>query len=104
MTDHQHVQMFVYGIDGVRTSGIGRRGEHVAEGSRLDDIRRVPAACTFGVIGVNRTTTDCSNSVFNKARLIKCIGVYGYLNVKVLPRRLSMYLSQTASFPSPRGA
>ena len=53
VTDHQHVEMLIDGIDGKRTRGVGRRRQNMWLANRPQNIRGVPAACAFGVKGVD---------------------------------------------------
>src|SRR6185436_8430499 len=53
MTDHQHVEMFVDGVDRVWAGGIGRAGKNICLTTDADNVRRVTATGTFGMVGVD---------------------------------------------------
>ncbi len=44
VADHQHVEMFVNGVDRVRPGGIGGTGQHIRFTANSNDVRRVAAA------------------------------------------------------------
>src|SRR6516225_2806765 len=46
-----------------------------------DDVRRMPAARAFGVIGVDRAVGDGRNRILDKSRFVERVGVDGHLNV-----------------------
>ena len=47
MADHQHVEMLVKGIDGVRAGGVGGTGQDVWLAANADNVRRMAAARAF---------------------------------------------------------
>ena len=55
---HQHVEVLVDRVDGVRPRRVGRRRQHVRLAARLDDVGRVAAAGAFGVVGVDRAALE----------------------------------------------
>ena len=81
VADHQHVHMFIQGVDGVRSGGIGRGRQNVVLTHNFHDVGCVPTTSAFGVKGVDGATLEGSNGVFHKARLIECVRVDGHLGV-----------------------
>ena len=75
VTNHQHIEMFIYGIDGVRTCRVGRRWQHIGLPTGFDDIGRMATTRTFRVIGMNRAITNRCQRVFHKSTFIQGIGM-----------------------------
>ena len=65
MADHQHVEMFVDGVDSERPGWIGRRGQHILFAAKFDDIGRVAAAGALGVEGVNGAPFEGGDGVLD---------------------------------------
>jgi hypothetical protein len=53
VTDHQHVQVFVDGINRERPSRVGRTGQHVRYAADLDNIRCMSTARAFSMVDHN---------------------------------------------------
>ena len=66
MTHHQHVEMFVERIGGVRPRRIRGAREHVRFTTHPDDVGRVTPACAFGVIRVNRASLERGDRVVHE--------------------------------------
>ncbi len=79
--DHQHVEMLVDRIDGVGARGIGRRWQDIALGTGADDVRRVTAASTFRVIGMDRAARYRRERRLDEAGLVEGVGVDRHLHV-----------------------
>ena len=81
VTDHQHVEMFFERVHREGPGRVGRRRQYVLVTTYLDDVWRVPAACAFGVKGVDRTALDRGDSVLDKAALVQGVSVDHHLHV-----------------------
>ena len=68
VADHQHVEMFVDRVHGKGPRGVGAGGKDVGQAGDLDDVRRMTAARTLGVEGVDRAALDGRDRVVDKAR------------------------------------
>ena len=53
VADHQHVEVFLDGVDGVRPGRVGGRRQYVRLRDDRDDVGCVPAAGALGVVGVD---------------------------------------------------
>ena len=84
VTDHEHVEMLVDGIDREGPRRVGARGQDVRQAGDANDVRRVAAAGAFRVIGVNRTALDRGNGIFDEARLVQRVRVDGDLDVVLI--------------------
>ena len=84
MTDHQHVEMLVDGIDGERPRGICGGGQHVGLPANAQNVRRVPAARALGVEGVDGAALERRQRVLDKAGLVERVGVDGHLHVELV--------------------
>jgi hypothetical protein len=69
MADHQHVQMFVHGVDRVGPGRIGGGGQHVRLTAGADDVGRMTPASAFGVISVNRPTLESRRGYPRQSRI-----------------------------------
>ena len=78
---HQHVEMLVDGVDRVRPRRIGGGRQHVGQAADLDDVRGVPAARAFGVIGVDGAALEGRDRVLDEAALVQRVGVDHHLHV-----------------------
>ena len=67
MADHQHIQMFIDSINRVRACRVSRRGKNIQLTTGLNNIRRMAAAGTFGMVGVNGSASDSVEGRFDKA-------------------------------------
>ncbi len=81
MADHQHVQMLIDGVARERAGRVGRAGQHVRKAAGLDDVRRVAATGTFGVIGMDGTALQRGQCGFDKAGLVEGVAVDRHLHV-----------------------
>jgi hypothetical protein len=66
MADHEHVEVLVNSVDGVGTGRVGGTGQHMGFAADADDVRRVPAAGPFGVVGVNGAAFDGGDGASTK--------------------------------------
>ena len=104
MADHQHVEMLVDGVDGVRPRRVRRGGQHVVGAARFDDVRRVAAAGAFRVIRVDRAAAERRERRLDEARLVQRVGVDRDLHVVALRDVEARRRSPPASCPSLRAA
>ena len=70
MTHHQHIEMFVNGIDGKRTGGISGTGQHIQFAAGFNNIWCVSTTGALGVIGMDGAAFKRSQCRFNKTRFI----------------------------------
>ena len=84
MADHQHVQVLVDGIDRVRHGRIRGGWEHIGGRRRADDIRRVAAARSLCMIGVNGPASDSRQRVLHAAAFIQGVRMNRYLHVIII--------------------
>ena len=76
MADHQHVEVLGDGVHGVRQGRVGRSRNDVRQARQRDDVRRVPAAGTLDVEGVDRPAADrARSSTADVAGLVERVGV-----------------------------
>ena len=59
--------MLIHRIHRIGPSRIRRRRQYISVGASLDDVGRVTAARTLGVIGMNRATSKSRKRVFDKS-------------------------------------
>ncbi len=81
MAHHQHVQVFVDGVAGERPGWVGGAGQHVGEATGLDDVWRVTATGTFGVVGVDGAALEGGEGGFDKAGFVEGVAVDRHLHV-----------------------
>ena len=81
MANHQHIKVLVDGVNREWTGRIGRGGQHVALPAHFYDVRRVSAAGTLRVVGMNRPSLKGGNRIFDETRLVERVGMYGDLYV-----------------------
>src|SRR5687768_559274 len=84
MTNHQHIEMFIQRVDGVWPRGIRRTRQHIGFSTNANDVRRVPAASAFRMIGVNRAALEGLDASLDKRRFVQGVGVDGYLDIMLL--------------------
>ena len=66
VADHQHIEMFIDGVESVGQRWVGGRRQNVRVGAGGDDVRRMAAAGPFGMEGVDGAPGDGSQRVFDK--------------------------------------
>ena len=81
MTDHQHVEMFFYCVDGKGSCGVGGGGQHIFLTANSDNIRRMPATGPFGMKSMDRPASHRGHGMFHKARFVQSIRVDHNLNI-----------------------
>src|SRR5690606_37770887 len=74
------VEVLVDGVRGVRARRVGRRRQYVGLAGDADDVRGVPAAGAFGVVGVDRAPVDRGEGGFQEAAFVERVGVDGDLH------------------------
>jgi len=84
VTDHEHVEVLVDGVDRVGARRVVRGGQHVGLAARADDVRRVAAAGALGVVRVDRAALERRQRVLEEARLVERVGVDGHLHVELV--------------------
>ena len=70
VTDHQHVEMFIRGVDRIGSRRVGGRRQYIGFTAGLDDVRSMSTTGTFGVIGVNGPALHCRQGVLDETRFI----------------------------------
>ncbi len=75
MAHHEHVEVLVEGVDGVRPGRIGGTGQHIRVRGDGDDVRCVPATGALGVIRVDAAALDRGQGVLDETRLVEGVGV-----------------------------
>ena len=98
VADHQHVQMLIDCVAGVRTGWIGGRGDHVGLATDLDDVGGMAAAGAFRVEGMNGTALESLDGVLYEAAFVQGVGMDHHLYVHLVRYR------QTAIDRRRRGA
>ncbi|SXP23339.1 Uncharacterised protein [Klebsiella pneumoniae] len=81
VADHQHIEMFIDGVEGVGQRWVGGRRQNVRVGAGGDDVRRMAAAGPFGMEGVDGAPADGGEGVFHKTGFIQGVAVQGDLDV-----------------------
>ena len=84
MTDHQHVDVFIQCVDGVRACRIGRRRQHIGLSHYFQNIWGMSATSTFSMKGVDRAAFKCCYRVLNKTRFVQGVGMNSYLCIRRL--------------------
>ena len=67
VANHQHVEVFINGIDGIGQRRVSGGGQDIRMRAGGDDIWRMPAAGPFGVKGVDGTIANRRQRIFDKA-------------------------------------
>jgi len=78
---HQHVEVLVERVDGVRPGRVGRARQDVELAAHPQDVRGVAAAGALGVIGVDRPAAERGDRVVDVPRLVERVGVDRDLDV-----------------------
>ena len=81
VADHQHVEVFLERVGGVRPGGVGAAGQHVGFAADFDDVRGMSTTCALGMEGVNRSPLDGGNRVFNETGFVQRVGVNADLHI-----------------------
>ena len=87
VANHQHIEMLVDGIDRVGHGRVGRAGQDIGQAGRLDDVRGVATASTFGMEGVDGAALEGAQRGFDEARFVERVGVDGDLDVHLVGHR-----------------
>src|SRR5215469_9273879 len=75
MRDHHHIEGLIEGIYRIGSSWSGRRWNDVWFGAYLDDVGRMSAACPFGVKGVNGSSLEGRDCIFDETAFVERIGM-----------------------------
>ena len=81
MAHHEHIQMFIYGVDGVGPRRVRRRRQDIGLSARLDDVRCVAAPRTLGVVGVDRAPLHRGQRLLDETGLVERVRVNRHLHV-----------------------
>ena len=81
VTDHQHVQMFVYRVDGEGPCRVGRGGQNKAFAADFDNVRGVAAACAFGMKRVDGAALHGLYRMFDKPGFVQRVCVDHHLHI-----------------------
>src|SRR5258708_5747683 len=81
VADHQHIQVLRKSIRGKRHRRVCRRWQNIVERSNTDNIRRMPTTGSLGMIGMNGSSRNGCDGIFNKASLIDRICVNCHLHI-----------------------
>src|SRR5690606_26994380 len=84
---HQHVEVFIHGVDGIGRGGVGGRGQHVGFAAGLGGTGAVAAAGTLGVVGVDGATLEGGQGVLHEAGFVEGVGVDRSLDVVLFRHR-----------------
>ncbi len=104
MADHQHVEVLVERVDGVRPRRVGGTRQHVGMGGDRDDVGRVPAAGALGVIRVDRPPFDGGEGVLDEAHLVEGVGVDVHLDAGLVGDGEARVDCRGRRTPSPHAA
>ena len=83
VANHEHVEVFVYGIDGVGACGVGGGGQYIGFSAQAHNVGCMTATSAFGVVGVNGAPFEGRRRLFYKSRFVEGVGMDGNLNVVV---------------------
>ena len=63
---HQHVHVFVQGVDGVGACGVGGGGQHIGLAHHFQNVRCMAATRALGMESVDGAPLECGHRVFHK--------------------------------------
>ena len=75
VADHEHVEVLVEGVHGVRPGRVRAAGQHVRVPGDGDDVRRVTASGTLRVVRVDAPAGDRGQGVLDEAGLVEGVAV-----------------------------
>ena len=84
MAYHEHIQMLIHRIHGVRHGGVGGRRQHTRFTHQAQNIRRMPATGTFGMEGLDGAAANGLDGFLDKAAFIQRVGMDGDLNIHLI--------------------
>jgi hypothetical protein len=84
MAHHQHVEVLVDRVDGVRARRVGRRRQHVRLAARPDDVGRMAAARALGVVRVDRAAADRVERRLDEAGFVQRVSMDRDLHVHLV--------------------
>ncbi len=87
MTHHQHVQMLIQRVRRIGPRRISGARQHIRQPGHLNDVRRMPAAGTFGMERMDRAALERRDRVLDKAGLVQRVGMDHYLHVEPIRHR-----------------
>ena len=90
VTHHQHVEVFVDGVLGVGSSGVGGGGQHVGFTAHSDDVGGVTTSRALRVVCVDRATAEGFDGLFHTSRLIQRVRVNHHLGQRSIVRLLTL--------------
>jgi hypothetical protein len=105
VADHQHVEMLVERVDREGPRRIGRGRQHVRQAADLDDVRRMAAARTLGVIGVDDAVLEGWRWSLDESRIRSSVSVWiATWHVHLVRHGQAAIDRRRAWCPSPRAA
>ncbi len=84
VTNHQHIEMLVDGVDGIRQCRIRGGGQDIRMCAGGNDIRRMTAARAFGMEGMNGTIANRRQRIFHETGFIERVAVECHLDVHLV--------------------
>ena len=81
MTDHEHIEMLIDGVDRERPRRVGARRQDVRQRGHADNVRSMAAAGAFRVVRVDRPAGNGGDGVLDEAGFIERIGMDGDLDI-----------------------
>ena len=81
---HNHVEVLVHGVNGVRQRGVSGRRQHIRQTRNLQNIGGVATASALSVEGVNDPVLECRNGVVSKPALIQSVRVDCHLDIHLI--------------------
>src|SRR5712664_3366800 len=87
VSHHHHVERLFGRIRGVGPGWSGRGRNDVRLTAHFDDVRSMPATSPFGVKGVNGSTLERGDGIFDKAAFVQCVGVDKNLDIHLIRDR-----------------
>src|SRR5260370_15615379 len=84
---HHHVERLFGRFRGVGPRWSWRGRNDVGLTAHFDNVRSMPATSPFGVKGVNGSTLERGDGIFDKAAFVQCIGVDKNLDIHLIRDR-----------------
>ena len=90
VTHHQHVEVFVDGVLGVGSGGVGGGRQHVGFPTHADDVGGVTPSRALRVVRVDRSTAEGLDGLFHTSRLIQRVRVNHHLRHRPILKLLTL--------------
>ena len=81
VADHQHIEMFIDGIDRIGQGRVGGGGQNIRVRTGGNNIRRVAATGPFRVEGMDGAPADGRQRVFDETGFVQRVAVQRHLNI-----------------------